>query len=75
MCHGYIDEYELMDELVYREALLLHRRGDLAGLRDLYIKAARMEVDHAVLEEIEELIEELEEKLFTKMRARVMIAQ
>ena len=64
MCfETYIDEYSLVDELVYREALTLRRRLSLSGLHDLYRKAWRLGASEETLREIERLIEEVEDEL------------
>jgi len=64
---GYADVYMELEELVYAEALRYYSQGRLGRLRALYERAARLGVDYTVLEDVEELIWRLEERLLQRM--------
>ncbi len=67
MCDEEWDIYEALEELLYVEALRYYHRGDLGGLRELEVRAARLGVDEVFLSRISELRAELEERLLRRM--------
>lgn len=62
------DLYAELEQLIYAEALRYYSQGRLGRLRGLYERAARLGVDHTVLDDIEALIYELEEGLLSRIR-------